>query len=652
MPLAPIDTVLNPSLLQQAQLALGEPLERVQAVAGTFKVPDESFKFFVTDARGRPVGVIEWSNPSAPDAAENAASRAAQARQRLGDSLGEPVVVPRLLGRFGGRSASVAPYHAAWPQQPLRQRLQHRRLVPEVLQWWREAVQHSARPATPDEREREFVQPLQALARHRALDGALRDAAAQALADLEAGLWQPALALWHGDLWAGNLLRPRAGARRGFAVIDWGGSRSAGHGIYDLLRLASSFQLHPSRLAQELHHHAGALGCAPFYVRNHALAALGWLSMHLGAWPLEGFVGVCRESLRQLDAAQSWPPLVDSDAIVTPPPPPAVRMGAPPSFPPYDRAADADVPVFLKFAAAEGDEGRRRLETMVAEARTLGWRQALERAQGADRAFMRYICDPARARFLKLLPLAPHSDVLEIGPGLGQFTRIVAPRVRSVSALEVVEGQARFVALSCAQDGLDNVRVACGGDDCTLPYRDAGFDVVILSLVLEWCGDRNGVAGHQQMQQRLLGEAARVLRPGGVLYVSTKNRYALRYLLGKRDEHVHNLRFGNALPRAWMNALLRRRGLPRPHGLLHSPRALAAMLRSAGFGTLESYWAAPEVRCPSHIVPADARAIAQLRREQKLRQGDSRSTHLVMSLLPAAWVRHVAHGLVFVARRD
>jgi hypothetical protein len=142
------------------------------------------------------------------------------------------------------------------------------------------------------------------LAAHPAVSAAVRGAAAQALDGLDAGRWTPSLALWHGDFWCGNLMRPLAGARHRMAVIDWGGSRRAGPGIYDTLCMADSVRMPPDALRAELDRHADALQCAPAHVGGHALASLGWLSRHLGEWPMARFVETCDRVLGLLRAAR------------------------------------------------------------------------------------------------------------------------------------------------------------------------------------------------------------------------------------------------------------------------------------------------------------------------------------------------------------
>jgi len=310
------------------------------------------------------------------------------------------------------------------------------------------------------------------------------------------------------------------------------------------------------------------------------------------------------------------------------------------------------IPNFLRFGAAPEFDDADEFNRLNAAARTEGWRAALQQVYGAKAPGMvRYVTETGRTSFIELLGLRADDDVLEIGPGLGQVTTVLARRVRSLCALEVVPGQAEYVSHRCMQEGLSNVRVAVGGDDCRLPYADGSFDAVVLNLVFEWCASRCADEDPVAVQRRLLDEMARVLRPGGTLYLATKNRYALKYLIGKHDEHMHHLRFGSALPR-WLSRLaLRRKGLPRAPGLLHSYGALANMLRDAGFDSLRSYWAVPEVRYPTEYVPTDAESVHQARRREGFVQSEGRSTRLLMRWVPAAWVRQVAPGLAFLARK-
>ncbi len=309
------------------------------------------------------------------------------------------------------------------------------------------------------------------------------------------------------------------------------------------------------------------------------------------------------------------------------------------------------IPHFLRHLPIESAEEIKSHERLNQLARERGWREALQMVYGADSNLFRYVTDASRGLFLDLLSLNKNSVVLEIGPGLGQFTAALAARAGFVCALEVVSGQAQFALERCRQAGCSNMHLACGGDDCRLPYASTHFDAVALNLVFEWCAARDLAEPPGAAQERLLADIVRVLKPGGQLYLATKNRYALRYLLGRPDEHVFNLRFGNALPRRLMNLCLGLKNQPRPPGVLYSYCQLRRLLEAAGFVELKSFWAAPEMRFPRWLVPTDAASVRQARKKPRFVSGESRATRLLMSMIPAGLVKLFTPGLAFLAKK-
>lgn len=316
-----------------------------------------------------------------------------------------------------------------------------------------------------------------------------------------------------------------------------------------------------------------------------------------------------------------------------------------------DSAVGDSIPSYLKFAPVEDASTRESLGKLLSLTRAgMDWKEAIATTQ--DPGLLPYVTDAQRGVFLDLLPLSRERDILEIGPGLGQFTGTIATRSRHVHALEVVPEQAEFVFLRTRQDGVKNVSVAIGGDDCRLPYRDGVFDGVVLNLVFEWCGSRIESETHAETQTRLLREMVRVLKPGGFLYLATKNRYSLRLLLGGADEHMSNIAFGSALPR-WLGAWsLKRRGHSRPMGRLYSHADLLAQLCQAGLADVKSFWAVPEMRFPHSYVSSDADSVRSARSRPGFIQGYGRKANLVMPLVPAPWVKRVMPGLAFLAFKE
>jgi len=95
-------------------------------------------------------------------------------------------------------------------------------------------------------------------------------------------------------------------------------------------------------------------------------------------------------------------------------------------------------------------------------------------------------------------------DVLEIGPGFGATTRALAARVPALSVLEL---EPRYCERLRSELG-ERVKVV-QGDASEMPFGDGRFSAVLAFTMLHHLPSR-------ELQDRLLAEASRVLRPGGV----------------------------------------------------------------------------------------------------------------------------------------
>lgn len=118
----------------------------------------------------------------------------------------------------------------------------------------------------------------------------------------------------------------------------------------------------------------------------------------------------------------------------------------------------------------------------------------------------------------------PGASWVDLGGGAGEFSTLVAERGYEVT---LVDGDARNVANVEAR----GIRGLIADLSAPLPMLpDADFDGVSLIEVIE----------HIPLAEQLMSEAFRVLRPGGVLLLSTPNavwwRSRLRIMLGRRPE--------------------------------------------------------------------------------------------------------------------
>ena len=112
-----------------------------------------------------------------------------------------------------------------------------------------------------------------------------------------------------------------------------------------------------------------------------------------------------------------------------------------------------------------------------------------------------------RSPLVGMLALAdPDWVVADLGCGTGALSATLAPFVREVIAVDA--SAAMLAAASRRLDGVSNVDVR-QGDLESLPIDRAQADAVVMSLVLHYVAEPS----------KALGEAARVLRPGGRLIV-------------------------------------------------------------------------------------------------------------------------------------
>lgn len=151
----------------------------------------------------------------------------------------------------------------------------------------------------------------------------------------------------------------------------------------------------------------------------------------------------------------------------------------------------------------------------------------------------------ARLEELKVEPQA----VLDLGAGTGHAARALKRRYprATVVASDIAPGMLdRARAQSRWLRRFERVRA----DAYALPFRDGAFDLVFSSLMLQWCDDLDLACA----------EIARVLKPGGLLLLSTFGPDTLRELREAwaagdgAANHVNHFFDAHALGGAFMQA--------------------------------------------------------------------------------------------------
>jgi len=228
-----------------------------------------------------------------------------------------------------------------------------------------------------------------------------------------------------------------------------------------------------------------------------------------------------------------------------------------------------------------------------------GWDRALrEVVPAADFAMA---TERDRADWRVLLPPLENAVIADVGCFWGAITALLAPHARQVWAVDGTPHTVRFVNMRARQEGLTNVRTVRALAQ-ELPFPDASLDGVVLNGVIEWVGLTPGTTDPYSLQDSVLAGIARVLKPGGFLYVATKNRFGINYLAGRRDQNTA-LRFITLLSRGLADRYCR---LALGHPFLTPSYSCARMervLRRVGFRTVNLYGILPDYRRPNFLVP-------------------------------------------------
>lgn len=132
-------------------------------------------------------------------------------------------------------------------------------------------------------------------------------------------------------------------------------------------------------------------------------------------------------------------------------------------------------------------------------------------------------------------------DLLDIGTGTGRILEILADKVGRAVGVDLSPDMLLMARSKLERARLRNCAVR-KGDMNHLPLGDASFDAVTIHQVLHYA----------ERPAKAIQEAARVLRPGGRLFIVDFQAHDLDYL---RSEHEHRwLGFEEDKMADWLNA--------------------------------------------------------------------------------------------------
>ncbi len=149
--------------------------------------------------------------------------------------------------------------------------------------------------------------------------------------------------------------------------------------------------------------------------------------------------------------------------------------------------------------------------------------------------------DRVEAAVVKALGGRHFGSLLDLGTGTGRMLDLLAPFCDRAVGIDASPNMLAVARANLDRAGIGNAQVRLG-DIYNLPLPRDVFDVVTIHQVLHYLDE----------PERALGEAARVLRPGGRMLIVDFAPHELEFL---REEHAHRrLGFAEEQVQQWIEA--------------------------------------------------------------------------------------------------
>lgn len=288
------------------------------------QAPDAAQKFLIRDAEGANRVVVHYSTTCDPMAVQDMIQRVYSARQATGSALEAYILNPLEQGTLEGLSYGVFKYQKPLTRNKVFWPFQRAAVVPHLLEFLINLAKVTQASMSSEQIEERFGRSLQSLITFAGVPGNIQASAKESLQRLEQHSWKPRTVLMHGDLWRGNVLltqpttQPTAkapsdaapststsnkSANNKIVLIDWAASLVHGYAIFDLVRMAESFDLSPKQLRKNLEIHCQILGCDIQDAKSYLLSAMGYMGRDLHHFPVANFLRMCESTVHTLDTA-------------------------------------------------------------------------------------------------------------------------------------------------------------------------------------------------------------------------------------------------------------------------------------------------------------------------------------------------------------
>lgn len=137
-----------------------------------------------------------------------------------------------------------------------------------------------------------------------------------------------------------------------------------------------------------------------------------------------------------------------------------------------------------------------------------------------------------RRNLLNWYNFKPHSNVLEVGAGMGALTGCLCDKCETVTALEMSTDRAKVIR--ARYPDRKNLSIVC--EDIMSWQTDEKFDYIVVVGVLEYAGIF--CESKDDPFEYFIKNLKRFLKEGGIVLLAIENRFGLKYWCGASEDHL------------------------------------------------------------------------------------------------------------------